>query len=69
MTEKCVEEFVVSRETIKSSPLGTELSDDQCEMLAEVTTACGIRDGAFLIEEGQGPDGGVDAELIWVTGA
>ena len=56
MTDKCVEEFVVSKETIKASPLGTELSDDQCELLAEVTTACGIRDGAFLIEEGQQDD-------------
>ena len=56
MTDKCVEEFVVSKETIKASPLGTELSDDQCEMLAEVTSACGIRDGAFLIEEGQKDD-------------
>ena len=56
MTDKCVEEFVVSKETIKASPLGTELSDDQCEMLAEVISACGIRDGAFLIEEGQKDD-------------
>jgi len=56
MTDKDVEEFVVSKETIKSSPLGTELTDAQCAMLAEVTTACGIRDGAFLIEEGQKDD-------------
>jgi CRP/FNR family cyclic AMP-dependent transcriptional regulator len=56
MTDKCVEEFVVSKEAIKASPLGAELSDDQCEMLAEVTSACGIRDAAFLIEEGQKDD-------------
>jgi CRP/FNR family cyclic AMP-dependent transcriptional regulator len=56
MTDKCVEEFVVSKEAIKASPLGAELSDDQCEMLAEVTSACGIRDRAFLIEEGQKDD-------------
>lgn len=56
MTEKAVEEFVVSKDAIKGSPLGTELSDEQCRMLAEVTTACGIRDGAFLIEEGQKDD-------------
>ena len=56
MTEKAVEEFVVSKDAIKSSPLGTELGDEQCRMLAEVTTACGIRDGAFLIEEGQKDD-------------
>jgi CRP/FNR family cyclic AMP-dependent transcriptional regulator len=56
MTNKCVEDFVVSKEAIKASPLGTELTDDQCEALAEVTSACGIRDGAFLIEEGQKDD-------------
>lgn len=56
MTEKAVEEFVVSKDAIKGSPLGMELSDEQCRMLAEVTTACGIRDGAFLIEEGQKDD-------------
>ena len=56
MTDKCVEDFVVSKETIKASPLGVELSDDQCEMLAEVTSACGIKDGSFLIEEGQKDD-------------
>jgi CRP/FNR family cyclic AMP-dependent transcriptional regulator len=56
MTDKCVEEFVVSKEAIKESPLGAELTDEQCEMLAEVTSACGIRDGAFLIEEGQKDD-------------
>lgn len=56
MTEKAVEEFVVSKDAIKGSPLGTELGDEQCRMLAEVATACGIRDGAFLIEEGQKDD-------------
>jgi len=56
MSEQAVEEYVVSKATIKSSPLGTELTDEQCAVLAEVTTACGIRDGAYLIEEGQKDD-------------
>jgi len=54
MTE--TEEFMVSKETIKATPLASELSDAQCAMLAEVVTACGIRDGGFLIEEGMRDD-------------
>ena len=45
-------ESFVSKEAVKASPLGEELSDAQCAMLAGVATACGIRDGDFLIEEG-----------------
>jgi len=47
---------VVSIEAIKTSPLGEELSDAQCTLLAGVMSACGIRDRAFLIEEGQRDD-------------
>ena len=43
-------------EAIKVSPLGSELSDAQCELLAGVMTSCGLKDRAFLIEEGQKDD-------------
>ncbi|MCB1735909.1 MAG: cyclic nucleotide-binding domain-containing protein [Gammaproteobacteria bacterium] len=43
----------VSAETIKNSPLGLELSDDQAAKLAEVVSAEGLERGMFLIEEGQ----------------
>ena len=56
MTDTGATVTIVSSETIKTSPLGGELSDQQCEMLAAVTTACSIRDGGFLIEEGQRDD-------------
>ena len=47
---------IISKETIKNTPLGEELSDAQCALLAEVTTFCAIKDGVFLIEEGQKDD-------------
>jgi CRP-like cAMP-binding protein len=56
MTESDATGNIVSKETIKSSPLGGELSAEQCELLAEVTTACAIKDGSFLIEEGHKDD-------------
>lgn len=43
----------VNANTIKASSLGSELSDAQCAKLAGVAAACAIRDGEFLIEEGQ----------------
>ena len=43
----------VDANTIKASSLGSELTDAQCEKLAGVAAACAIRDGEFLIEEGQ----------------
>ena len=47
------EEAVVDINTIKASSLGSELSEEQCGRLASVATACAIRDGDLLIEEGQ----------------
>ena len=49
-TDTCVN-LPVSTAVIKASPLGEELSDAQCELLASVMTACGIKDREFLIEE------------------
>lgn len=46
----------VSTAAIKASPLGDEISDAQCELLASVMTACGIKDRDFLIEEGHKDD-------------
>jgi CRP-like cAMP-binding protein len=50
------EEASVDAKTIKASSLGSELTDEQCEKLASVAAACAIRDGEFLIEEGQKDD-------------
>jgi CRP-like cAMP-binding protein len=41
---------------VKGSPLGEELNDAQCELLAGVMSACGIKDCAYLIREGQKDD-------------
>ncbi|MCP5142509.1 MAG: cyclic nucleotide-binding domain-containing protein [Chromatiales bacterium] len=46
----------VSAETIKKSPLGSELSDAQAASLADVVSAEGLERGMFLIEEGQKDD-------------
>jgi len=50
------EDFIVSKEIIKNTPLGGELTDPQCALLAAVVSSCGIKDGGFLIEEGQKDD-------------
>ncbi len=52
---KCTD-LPVTAEDIKASPLGGELSDAQCLMLAEVATACAIKDREYLIEEGHRDD-------------
>lgn len=52
---QCVD-MPVTAEVIKASPLGGELSDEQCLLLAEAATACGIKDREYLIEEGQRDD-------------
>ena len=56
MNDNACNDMTVSTDAIKASPLGDELSDVQCELLASVMTACGIRDRDFLIEEGQKDD-------------
>jgi CRP-like cAMP-binding protein len=56
MSDPGCEQLSVDPQVIKNSPLGEELSDAQCETLAGVMTACGIRDQAFLIEEGHKDD-------------
>jgi len=56
MSDDTCTDIAVSTDAIKASPLGDELSDAQCELLASVMTACGIKDRAFLIEEGQKDD-------------
>ena len=56
MSENECTDLTISTDAIKASPLGDELSDAQCELLASVMTACGIKDRAFLIEEGQRDD-------------
>ena len=56
MSETTCTDLAVSTDAIKACPLGDELSDAQCELLASVMTACGLKDRAFLIEEGQKDD-------------
>ena len=56
MSDNACFDIAVSVEAINASPLGEELSDAQCELLAGVMTACGIKDQSFLIEEGQKDD-------------
>jgi CRP/FNR family cyclic AMP-dependent transcriptional regulator len=56
MNDNACSDMTVSTDAIKASPLGDELSDAQCDLLASVMTACGIRDRDFLIEEGQKDD-------------
>jgi CRP-like cAMP-binding protein len=56
MNDNTCTDMSVSTDAIKASPLGDELSDAQCELLASVMTACGISDRGFLIEEGHKDD-------------
>lgn len=56
MVDSTSSDFIVSPEVIKGSPLGGELSDAQCRRLAEVVTACGLKQGEFLFEEGRKDD-------------
>ena len=48
--------FIVSPEVIKGSPLGLELSIEQCTTLADVISAECLAEGAFLLEEGHQDD-------------
>lgn len=47
---------IVDPETVKNSPLGVELSPDQCQKLAETASAMGLETGMFLLEEGHRDD-------------
>ncbi|MGD2118590.1 MAG: cyclic nucleotide-binding domain-containing protein [Chromatiales bacterium] len=51
-----VETSIVSAETISKSPLGNELDDSQCELLAESVSAICLEKGAMLLEEGHCDD-------------
>ena len=56
MSKESCSEFIVGPEVIKASPLGIELSDAQCERLAGIVTACGLKQGEFLFDEGHKDD-------------
>ena len=47
------ENRLADAEMIRHTPLGTELSESQCKALSENVTLLGLKDGQFLIEEGQ----------------
>jgi CRP-like cAMP-binding protein len=46
----------VDAATIKHSPIGQELSDEQCTALSKVVSAHGLENGMFLLEEGHQDD-------------
>jgi CRP/FNR family transcriptional regulator, cyclic AMP receptor protein len=46
----------LSGDTIKSSPLGLELTKEECDRLAGIAVASGLEDGMFLLEEGHSDD-------------
>ena len=43
---------IASADMIRNSPLGAELSDAQCQELADKVTVMGLKEGQFLIDEG-----------------
>ena len=47
---------IVSIQTVRESPLGLDLSDAQCGLLAEVSSAICLDVGAALLEEGHSDD-------------
>ncbi len=53
MAKKTRNETIVSPETVRESPLGEGLTAAQCRTLARTLTACGLKQGQFLIDEGQ----------------
>jgi len=56
MNDNTCETIPAKADAIKRSPLGSELDDAQCDLLADVMTSCAIKDRTFLIEEGQKDD-------------
>ena len=47
---------IVDANTIQQSPLGAELSSEQCERLSRIASAMGLETGMFLLEEGHRDD-------------
>ncbi|MCB1786563.1 MAG: cyclic nucleotide-binding domain-containing protein [Gammaproteobacteria bacterium] len=47
-----IDTTVVSARTIRESPLGADLSDAQCALLADAAGAICLDEGAMLLEEG-----------------
>jgi len=50
------ENLIASAKMIGASPLGTELTESQCQALANKVTVMGLKGNQFLIEEGQVDD-------------
>jgi CRP/FNR family cyclic AMP-dependent transcriptional regulator len=50
------DDFVINASTIRNSPLGSELTDEQCARLASVVSSRGLEKGMFLLEEGDKDD-------------
>jgi len=56
MTAETSNDFFVDASTIARSPLGQELSPEQCAKLAAIVSARGLEKGMFLFEEGDKDD-------------
>ncbi len=58
MQESSNDEYIarLSREMVKNSTLGLELSAEQCSILAKIITVRGLEAGEFLLDEGHKDD-------------
>jgi CRP-like cAMP-binding protein len=56
MTNEPEENLIANAHMIANSPLGRELSESQCQALANKVAVLGMKDGQFLIEEGHKDD-------------
>jgi CRP/FNR family transcriptional regulator, cyclic AMP receptor protein len=56
MSNESCRDVVIGPEAIKESPLGTELTEAQCQVLSDQVSACGLQAGAFLLQEGKVDD-------------
>lgn len=66
-------DFMVDAGVIQRSPLGRELSREQCEKLAGLVTSRGLEKDMFLLEEGQKDDSihvitSGELEVVTLTG-
>ena len=56
MNTKVSSDFVIDSEAIKNSPLGGELTMEQCDLLRNIVTTRCLKENTFLLEEGHKDD-------------
>jgi len=56
MITQASSDFSIESEAIKNSPLGEELTMEQCALLRDVVTTCSLERDEFLLEEGHKDD-------------